>query len=325
MGILGRVKEWSTALTVQKPRAIERIPPFRTRLLFVSHEMPRAHAHGLQISISLSVDGVTDAATVEPDDPSTIYTKLSVREADPDDVIAGLSYFPSYSGMLAEQRWVYLTWLMNTSNPIDVGYVFTYYYGLERHLVYGDFDGAFDEIKILRRHQKNASFQTYSASALVHACLLRKRPDKLKDLYLEGDFDYFGNSNLLLLYQQKIDLSVEVMLRLANILSGVNKRYLKSDINIYRDVLIETLEQSFGAASYPFCSRFAIDDIAGISYPTFANISLPSSIRTPNLPNFLHHRPFQEELGLFFRQVHEVVKLKKKQSKSNVVKRLERE
>ena len=227
-----------------------------------------------------------------------------------------LGYYPAYSEMTPQQRGLYLRWLCDTSRPIDIGYVFVYFYGLERHLALGEFDAAFDEVLYLLQHHQNSSFDSYSKSALVHACLIRRRLDKLESLYALPSFDYFGNSNLLILHHSGLDMSVDVLMRLAGQLYGVNRRYLRADTNLYRETLTEILQDCFGKKEYPLASRFSLDDIEGTPYAIFANISLPSEIRTPALPDFFRHDPFVDELNGLFRQVHESVKIKKKAARA---------
>jgi len=209
--------------------------------------------------------------------------------------------------MEPSQRGLYGQWLSDTSREIDVGYVFVYYYGLERQLVSGSFDTAVEEILQLRKRHKNSSFQMYSGSALVHACLLRKRLDTLQRLYLHEDFDYFGNSNLLALHYGNQDILPDTLIRLARCLTGVNRKYVKEKPEVYREMLIEELRKNFGKESYPFAIRFPLKNIESVGFPVFANISLEPNIRTPLLPNFFRHPPFQEEFESFFKNVHKAV------------------
>ncbi len=301
------------SLIVRTLPALSGIPSHRPGLLFVSNGQPRFHGFGMQISINITVDGMQDIDE-EADDPSTIYSTLPVHDPKPGRSIPKLPYFPSYSGMDPEQRALYLHWLCDISVSIEIGYVFVYYYGLERHLVIGDFDAAFNEILCLRKYHNNGSFQLYSASALVHACLIRKRPDKLQYLYTIPGFDFFDNTNLLIMHHCGLNLSAEAMLRLATTLAGVNRRYLRSHHALYGEVLIAILRQRYGVDEYPFAKCFSLEDVDKIPYPLFANISLPDNVRTPHLPNLLHHSPFQKELGAFFNEVHETVKLRLKDS-----------
>lgn len=307
------------SLAVQRLPVLARIPRHRIALLFLSGAEPRSHAYGMQLNITVSASGKVTRKTEELDDPSTIYARLPLREPNSDDSVPSLPYFPSYSGMKPEQRAFYLRWLCDTSRQTEIGYVFVYYYGLERQLVFGDFDAAVDEIIDLRKYHSNKSFQAYSASALVHACLIRKRLDKFQDLYSSRGLEYFGNSNLLILHHGGLDLSTEVLLQLAECMYGVNRRYLRAYPDLYRQVVIETLQKCFGKDSYPFATRFSLENVEEVRYPIFANISLSDKIRTPALPNLLLHTPFQEELGGFFREIHETVKLLRKSALRKII------
>jgi len=210
--------------------------------------------------------------------------------------------------MIPVQRGIYLRWLYDVTQEIDIGYVFVYFYGLERHLLYGNFERAFDEILLLRKHHGNGSFHSYSASALVHSCLLRKRVDRLQQLYESGDFDYFDNSNLLILFHNGLDVLPDMLLRLAAQLSGVNRRYVRLKAELYEQELSEILIRKFGKPAYPLSSRFSLDEVEGVPYPIFANISFSPDVRTPRLPNFFQHAPFTSEMGTIFSETHEAVK-----------------
>jgi len=300
----------------QQP-AINKIPPYRKKLLFISHDKPRGHGFGLQLTISISDNGNVGLDQEVPDDPSTIYSLLPAVDPSYPENVQKLSYFPSYSDMTPEQRGLYLRWLYDVTNEIDIGYVFVYYYGLERHLVYGEFDAAFDEILLLRKHHGNGSFQGYSASALVHSCLLRKRVDKLQHLYATAGFDYFDNSNLLILHCSKLDILPDMMFQLASRLSGVNRRYVKLKPELYKQKISDTLIGKYGKPSYPLSSQFSLDKVEGIPYPIFANISFPPDVRTPRLSNLLQHAPFLSEMTTIFKEVHEAVKSESKGKRKN--------
>ena len=289
----------------------EKIPPYRKKLLFVSNGKPRGHGWGLSLKFVTSPSGEVSAEIAEPDDPSTIYEMLPVHKPRADDVAPKLGTFPSYSAMTEEQRAIYGQWLCDISNAIEIGYVFVYYYGLERHLVLGDFDSAVDEILTLRKYHKHSSFPAYSSSALVHACILRKRMDTLQRLYMLEDFDYFGNANLIALYRSGQDIPPDMMIRLARHMTGVKRRYLSDYPELYNEVLLERLKKLYGKETYPLASKYILEDIELTSFDVhFANISLPPEIRTPTLPNFIRHIPFKKEITSFFRGVDKSVKLR---------------
>jgi len=315
-----RIKDFFPSIMKKSP-AIQGIPEYRKNLLFISHKKPKAHGFGMNITISLNGgDGVAIAQDCV--DPSTIYSKLPSHDPRKNEEVDKLSYFPSYSGMTPTQRGLYLRWLGDISVPIDIGYVFTYFYGLERHLVLGNFDSAFDEILLLRRHHSNSSFDSYSSSALVHACLLKHRVDKLQQLYKIEGFNYFGNSNLLILHHSNLDILPDMMFELASRITGANRRYIKLQPDIYKEKIKCLLMDKFGKSGYPISTEFSLEGINGISYAIFANLSLPPEVRTPSIPNLMEDSKFQERMKEFFGEVHELTKSqlklnKKKPNKSS--------
>jgi hypothetical protein len=63
--------------------------------------------------------------------------------------------------------------------PVDIGYVFIFYYGLERHLISGNYSEAIDTILTLRKTHNHPSFLSYSANALVISAILHKDKNTL--------------------------------------------------------------------------------------------------------------------------------------------------
>lgn len=280
---------------------ISGIPAYRKELLFLVIGEPPASA-GSMVSLTMTSDGVIHKNTP---DPSIIYSALPVSEKLVVD-LPKMGYFPSYFKMTPDQRAAYLAWLCDVTKPIDIGYVFVYYYGLERHLIYGNFDGAVNEILLLRKYHDQGSFSSYSSSALIHGCLVRKRADVLMHLYQDLSFDYFGNSSLLLLHAHNLDLTPEMLVRLSLLLpvKGISRKYIRENTDLYREALLEELRAEFGRELYPFGNKYDLSQVKGISYPLFANIGLSDEIRAPSLPNLFHCEPFQREFALFFAKVH---------------------
>ncbi|BEG74465.1 TerB N-terminal domain-containing protein [Achromobacter xylosoxidans] len=297
--------------------ALPGIPANRKALLHLSNEWP-AEGAASPLSFTLTLTEDQNVEVSGPEEPSTIYAPLPVSWPAPsEESVAKLGYFPSYAGMSPDQRGVYLSWLQDVTRPIEVGYVFTYYYGLERHLVMGEFEPAVDEVLLLRKHHSNKSFQSYSGSALLHACLMRGRSDVLQLLYTDHELDYFGNSSLLLLHQQKLKLLPAMLLALGDQMAGVNRRYLKSERNLYRENLLQLLMDEFGEPSYAFCDRYAIEAVDGIPYAIFANVSLPPETRNPSLPSLMNHPPFVEEMTALFHRAHERTKAAKRRERGS--------
>jgi len=91
----------------------------------------------------------------------------------------GVPYYPSYSNLSPESRRAFIEWLASPrSNPSTyIGYVFIYFYGLERRLF---FDKAFDQSaiivseveRLLSIYGENNSFSFYASNLLNAAAAL---------------------------------------------------------------------------------------------------------------------------------------------------------
>ncbi len=69
-------------------------------------------------------------------EPSLIDPRLGVDWTRPDWQGLGLNYWPSYDRIPEQSRAAYLSWLAGSRDqPIQIGYVFLYFYGLERRAI----------------------------------------------------------------------------------------------------------------------------------------------------------------------------------------------
>lgn len=104
------------------------------------------------------------------------------------DATAPLGYWPSYTDLAPAARARYLRWLANGREEagIDIGYVFLFFYGLERRLLHEGVmvqDGPeraaiLQELdRLLRRYGENNSFRNYCRSLLSIAPLATWSPD----------------------------------------------------------------------------------------------------------------------------------------------------
>ncbi|HLE04652.1 MAG TPA: TerB N-terminal domain-containing protein [Anaerolineales bacterium] len=286
------------------------LPDRTAKLLFVSRDPAPTPQSGLGISFTIDIlDGKIHVEDLSPDEPSTMYTAMPIRRPPHPSIIPRPPYYPSYAGLTPEQRWIYLNWLTDVTKPVNVGYVFIYYYGLERHLLIGDFELAFDEILLLRQsHSQNGSFDSYSRSALLNSALFRKSQTRLELLYRLAPPGRFDDTDLVLAYRLGYDLGIEGLMRLVPSLRGVEKRYLKSKPFEYKTALSCVLTEEFGEPFLPFASRYSISDVPKRSQILFANISFPSEIRTPALASFLNHQPFLDEASRLLALAHERTK-----------------
>ena len=111
-------------------------------------------------------------------EPALVDPRLPVDPAVTDCSIRRLNYWPSYSGASPEARGAYLNWLASgRKDPgADLGYVFLYFYGLERRALYGptvseaakaelpEIQGEIERLLAIYGH--NGSFQMYAGTLL---------------------------------------------------------------------------------------------------------------------------------------------------------------
>ena len=135
----------------------------------------------------------------EKSEPSTIESALPVN-LNPDGATLELPYWPNYRDMTPPQRGVYQRWLVTgRRNPdIAIGYVFVYFYGLERRLLVDQKDYAqiLREIsRLLSIYSSNRSFRRYALTLFWLGTNLMIHAGKTEDvpisevLKVEGRWD----------------------------------------------------------------------------------------------------------------------------------------
>lgn len=248
---------------------------------------------------------VTFSFTAEP---SLLSSKLPIKPTSFSTANESIGYYPSYEQLTPEQRWIYLNWLKDIRQPVDIGYVFVFYYGLERHLLYGSYKDAVDVILLLRKHHENNSFQSYSLNALVLAAILHKDKDTLDRALETLDDNYPSNLVLIAKYLMKEDINPEEIISMASSVGFKNKGYIKKYPETFKEMLSSKLEAEFGKRYYPLCSLDA--KFEKKQELVFANISLPSDTRAPTLPSIVDCPVFKESLMNLLSSTHEDVKKK---------------
>ncbi|MDB8556725.1 TerB N-terminal domain-containing protein [Turicibacter sanguinis] len=215
-------------------------------------------------------------------EPSLISIKLPIKKVNNPQDIQRPSYFPTYAGLTKEQRGVYWNLLENPySGEFNIGYVFILYYGLERHLLEGDFDSAFRVILKLRDVYDNASFQSYSACALIITCLIRQREDLIVEFYQSLDKKYELNfsDNLYLLCKMGLQspLTALDIIRMAKTFEFNNQNYIKKYPDLFLKNMIETMQNNLGAEELDiskYMGDYVWRDLPKQSLPIFSNISI---------------------------------------------------
>lgn len=153
-------------------------------------------------------------------EPSLINPKLSLNKRNPDYSGSTLTYWPSYSRLDPSARAAYLEWLADGKKDpgTPIGYVFLYYYGLERRLLYdlggGNNENSQHEVELIKAeiqrlldvYGTNNSFNRYASQLLD---LFQLFDDNQKDLSTALDKEnlkfneYYNNGS----YSRRYDLN----------------------------------------------------------------------------------------------------------------------
>ena len=252
-------------------------------------------------------------------EPSAIYCKAPIKNHPNLGNITKMPYFPSYDQMTPEQRLLYLNWLTNIDSDIDIGYVFVFYYGLERHLFFGKYEEAFGTVLHLRQNHRNKSFLSYSSSALLAACLLHNRPDMFK-AFIESESENMeiGLSGLYSMakYGAGQNLSACELISMCKDVGFTNYKYIKEERKLFEQELKKLLVQRYGKMEFPI-KDFKINQWPRKQELIAANYSLEPNQRSLEIPNLAMFKPFQEEVYELLRQSHENVKQLLKYSRTS--------
>jgi hypothetical protein len=241
------------------------------------------------------------------DDPSTIYFKAPITIPVDPELVPRPSYYPSYAGLEPEQRYIYINWLHDISSEIDVGYKFIFYYGLERHLLLGDLENAFDMIIRLRKSTTNDSFLTYSVNALICSLMLRRRADLFYKLaFLYSDSKWYYNQLLVKVLTDDTINATELMRLLKT--HDVNKRYITNEPELYTELMDSLLFEKYGHLDIRPSDYIRKSPSKVREGSLFANISLSEEYRyCMNIP-MLDTSKFYACITELHSQCHELVK-----------------
>lgn len=291
-------------------------------LIYISYDknIPSAFK-GSHLNLTLDELGRIKVNFVENKipDPSTIYINLPIKEVQYDHVDK-LSYWPHYIELSPEQRYVYLNWLRNVDTPVDMGYVFLYYYGLERQLLIGNFEKAFNQIIRLRNIHKNKSFQKYSENALVHSCIMADRLDLLLDLHEKTEISGFSNAQFLLAYNLKMTLSAKNLLQIFYKAFNLSRKAIKDNSALLEECTSEILLSKNEIGGFPIVN-YDISKTKTVIENRFANYSFPKEIQNVEITDFYKCKLLMADIesifNLSYERYKEKVAFERKKQSSN--------
>lgn len=217
-----------------------------------------------------------NCAAAEENEPSAIDLSLPLDLSPTEnDQTADIGYYPSYERLTPKQRTVYLRWLSDISKSVPVGYVFIFYYGLERFLFTEKYEAALDMINRLRLFHSNNSLLGYSADAMLVGCLLHNRPD------LIGMIDTSKTSTELYLYIKGYlagGLSASDLMNTCRRWNFTNTRYIKGQPALFEQQLSEVLTEQYGSSILPLSHDRYVQAERTFTI-ALANTSLPQDAR----------------------------------------------
>ena len=266
------------------------IPEPTRSLLFITNEPLSKMKDAGQLKIVVSFNGIKQEDTADIfSEPSLIWTKLPIKENN--SLETRKIYYPSYAKLDPICRFQYLSWLRDVIQETNLSYVFLYYYGLERHLLVGDYDLAVDEIiRLIKAHDKG-TFKSYATTALLASSVYRKRFDILSRAPFV--LDELTNIGLFLRWQIGKDLKAGELMRLSNKVGFKNKNYIKNKPDLFKRVLDKEIE-SYAGNSIKIIESINFSLVSWKDEIYFANLSVPGSIRTIRTPQIIENKDFKK-------------------------------
>jgi hypothetical protein len=296
----------------------QRIPNDIVRLLWFSDGPHCNYAQKPEFESSSAFHGIKMTMSFfGPGEPSAISVKMPVVAPRDPRSVDRLGYYPNYEGMTPDQRWTYLNWLVDIDSPVDIGYVFVFYYGLERHLFAGLADQAVLEILRLRARHQQPSFTQYSSNAIIAASLVANRPDWLAAFAQTIDSTSDVSLSDVYLYAKYLNgfaISAPEVVALASRVGFSNRRYIKSEPATFESEVEKALADTYGDIGL-LLGGYDISRCSQSMYPLFANYSLDRDRGLIKVPAFRELVDFNRDVHDLLVSAHEAVKLRLKEAR----------
>lgn len=250
------------------------------------------------------------------EEPSLIFLDKEIIEPKENEEVERPSYYPNFKTLTPKQRWNYVKLLEDPYNPEnDIGYVFILYYGLERHLLEGDFDKAFNVILKLRDAHANKSFQHYSANALILSSMLHNKGDYVIEFLnsLDKNFEFNFSCDLFLMCYLSFNIPINAidLMRFAKSFGFSKSTYIKKHPCLFKDELDKVIMKNFESTTLDLSQLIdcnALDTVETKNTSIFANTSINEQlIPIPQLSNIPSLR---DVIFLILNQSHENTKIR---------------
>jgi len=273
----------------------------------------------------MSKDGFTMTYSIPGmEEPSQIFTKLPIEIPEAFELVVTPGYYPDYCSLEPEQKGVYLKLLENPyRTDIDISYVFILYYGLERHLLLGNWQKAAQIIIKLRNCHKNKSFQQYSAEAIVLTAIYRKCGELAIQLISSLDTEHEISCFPIPLYLMcaasfNLKIKAKDLMRMGSWLGFDNTLYIKKYPGLFEKTLEEKMIEAKGR-DYMLISDYLtakeINSAPRYEFRIFANTSLREAKVT--VVDLTKHEKLRSPVCYLLQQAHESVKKTTAQMRKN--------
>lgn len=247
-------------------------------------------------------------------EPSFINVNLPVEYVEDLDAVEKLEYYPSYTYLSPKQRYKYLKFLENPFDlDFEIGYLFIFYYGLERYMTTEKYEGAIKLIlRLLKHHYTNNSFISYAVEAVLFKAIETNKIGYINEiLEIEKVVNVlFPPLRVYLFYISKKELTAEDVILLSNDVGWKKKTYLKD----YKDLFINNLtnvindSKNIMTISSMLGSK-SIQNLETFNVCKYANISLDNKKRDAKIPNLLAASVLKDEIFKLMEGAHSKTKL----------------
>lgn len=184
-------------------------------------------------------------------EPSLISIRLPLGDRiSPYDEV---SYFPqiAYSSLTPVQRSTYLEWLKDITRQFDIGYVFLFFYGLERFMYLTDkLEESLQMIMKLRKYHKNKYFLKSSGDSIIGALILRQKWDLLRKLLEIEEFD-LSAIHIAAMTMLEMSLNAKQLISIRKSIGFKNDLYIKRDYEYFLKLLKVNLLRKYGEEGFP--------------------------------------------------------------------------
>lgn len=244
-------------------------------------------------------NGPNQNISTRENEPSAIDLTLPICK--PTVTVNAPGYYPSYRELTPEQRWIYLNWLCDITKPVDIGFVFILYYGLERHLFSALWKEASLMIQQLRKLYTNQSFLRYSADALILAATVGQHPEIIEE------------SNLIVEYPSLFIrrygyLTIDMILSNVRSWGFTNTRYLTGKYahpQLFRQTLGAILQNKYKEMHLPIAKE-DLDTCQKPATLALANYSL--KYRTATIEDLSYCPGISHKVAQVLEETHQQVK-----------------